>query len=215
MALVLKDAGIKKGNRWLFRHVDCTINHDEKVIITGPSGSGKSTLLKALLRFEEFNEGTLIWNGAEITTTNITSYRHTCAYIGQKAPDFTGTVTEFLHLPFEYRVNRAARPLPEIMQKWLNQFDFTPDVCAKQFDMLSGGEKQRMCIIQALLLNRSTLMLDEITSSLDAENSARVIEAILQIPHCRVISVTHDHQWLQTSMRVLRLHNGTLTCVEA
>jgi putative ABC transport system ATP-binding protein len=215
MALELQNAGIKKAERWLFRHVFCSIGHNEKVIITGPSGSGKSTLLKALLRFEALTEGTLLWNNSEVDTTTIAPYRRTCAYIGQKAPDFQGTVKEFLYLPFQYKANRGALPTHDSMELRLSQFDFSPDVYTKHFGMLSGGEQQRMCIIQALLLNRTTLMLDEITSSLDAENSARVVHTILHLPDCRVISVTHDHQWLQAGMRILRLHNGTLTDEEA
>lgn len=215
MTLELKNAGIQKGSRWLFRHGDCSIGQNEKVIITGPSGSGKSTLLKALLRFEELTEGSLLWNGKEIDASNIAAYRHTCAYIGQKAPDFQGTVQDFLYLPFSYNANRGALPPQSSMQHHLSQFDFTPDVCTKHFGMLSGGEQQRMCIIQALLLKRTTLMLDEITSSLDAENSARVVNTILHLPHCRVISVTHDHQWLQAGMRVLSLQHGTLREQEA
>ncbi|MCD6182226.1 MAG: ATP-binding cassette domain-containing protein [Candidatus Cloacimonetes bacterium] len=215
MALELKNAGIQKGGRWLFRHTDCLIDTGEKVVITGPSGSGKSTLLKSMLLFEALDEGSLWYGEQQLDASNIASYRQNCAYIGQKAPGFEGTVKQFVTLPYTFRANRNHAPQPDEIRRLLLKFDFSPEIQATQFDCLSGGEQQRMCIIQALLLRRTILMLDEITSSLDAANSARVIEEINQLKGCTVIVVSHDIQWLQAGMRKLTLRDGALFGREA
>lgn len=179
-------------------------------MITGPSGSGKSTLLKSMLLFEALDEGSLWYGEQQLDASNIASYRQNCAYIGQKAPGFEGTVKQFVTLPYTFRANRNHAPQPDEIRRLLLKFDFSPEIQATQFDCLSGGEQQRMCIIQALLLRRTILMLDEITSSLDAANSARVIEEINQLKGCTVIVVSHDIQWLQAGMRKLTLRDGAL-----
>jgi putative ABC transport system ATP-binding protein len=208
--LELNKLTVKKDAKMILNEVDFCCKEGEKILIYGPSGSGKSTFLRALLLFEPINSGSIQFNGREIGEQNINDYRKNFVFIGQKAPNFQGKAEDFICLPFTFKNNKFSKPEYVAVEKLLQDFNFSDDVLEKKYENLSGGEQQRLCIIQALLLNKKIFLLDEITSNLDAQNSYIVIHKILQDPNRTVISVSHDAHWQNKEMKKYILAAGEL-----
>jgi len=208
--LELQKLTVKKDAKTILNKVDFSCNEGEKILIYGPSGSGKSTFLRALLFFEPINSGSIQFDGQKIGQKNINDYRKNFVFLGQKAPNFQGKAEDFICLPFTFKNNKFSKPEQPEVHKLLHQFNFSDDVLQKNYGNLSGGEQQRLSIIQALLLNKKIFLLDEITSNLDAENSYIVIDKILQDPKRTVISVSHDTHWQNKDMQQYILIEGEL-----
>ncbi len=172
----IKNLTVKKNDLLILDDINLTIHRNEKILITGKSGSGKSTLLKNILFFDEKTEGDIIFEDEQISYKNIDSFRQKIIYIGQKAPAFNGSVEEFLNIPFEFKSAEGRKPDKETVIKFLAKLSFDKSVLIKNFNSLSGGEQQRITIVQSLLLNKKIFLLDEITSSLDEENIRRVVD---------------------------------------
>jgi putative ABC transport system ATP-binding protein len=208
--LELKKLTVKKDAKTILNKIDFSCNEGEKVLIYGPSGSGKSTFLHSLLFFEPIYSGSIQFNGKKIGEHNIKDYRKNFVFIGQKAPNFQGKAEDFICLPFTFKNNKFSKPEQVVVEKILHEFNFSDDVLENNYENLSGGEQQRLCIIQALLLNKKIFLLDEITSNLDAENTHIVIDKILQDPKRTVISVSHDAHWRNKDMKQYILAAGEL-----
>ncbi len=208
--LELKDLQVRRGEKHILHDINLTVRAGDKLLIKGPSGSGKSTLLKALLGFEACSRGAVLCDGVEVSSKNIREFRTHCAYIGQNPLAYEGGVQEYLDLPFVFRRNRHRRPGKESVLEILRALGFGADVFDKEYRDLSGGEQQRMTIAQALLLERTVYLLDEVTSSLDQENILRVIDLFTALPERTVIAVSHNHEWQRGGIRVLELKNGNL-----
>jgi ABC-type iron transport system FetAB ATPase subunit len=114
------------------------------------------------------------------------------------------TVREFLLQPFFYKQNRdmlpsAERIASELAIVGLGQIELEGPV-----KTLSGGEKQRLALVGALLLDRPVLILDEVTSALDRSYRDRVQETLFE-REATVIAVSHNAGWIKHSPRVLQL----------
>lgn len=180
------------GKRY-FNRLNTEIDVGDFVLLSGGSGSGKSTFLKSLLFFNSFN-GTVFFQNSEIDSNNLSEYRKNFVFISQEAPHFTGTVDEFIKLPYGFKSNRNTefnkRKYTELIS-FLNLNYLKADTLFKQ---LSGGEKQRLTIIQSLLLEKKLFLLDELTSSLDLENARKAVDLISKDKSRTVLAVSHKSE---------------------
>ncbi|NOZ07737.1 MAG: ATP-binding cassette domain-containing protein [FCB group bacterium] len=181
--------------RSILRNFDLTIRTGEKVIIRGKSGRGKTTLLNLLLGFVRPDEGQVILDGIKITPETIWSVRTRLAFVGQSVDLGKGKVRELLEQIFDYDVNRPHKPTESGIHRLFEQFDLDPDKLDKDFGDLSGGEKQRVGIILAILLKRKVYLLDEVTSALDKTLKEKVIRYFLSDCPETVIAISHDKGW--------------------
>jgi len=177
--------------------------HGDKVTLTGPSGSGKSTVLRCILGLVMPDSGTITILGEPVTRHNIWQKRRHIAYVAQEPDLGTGSVKEVIETPFSYRANAGMRDnlarLPEIMKR----FNLPQPLLDKQITRLSGGEKQRIALSIAILLDRPIVLLDEASSALDAENKQAVADYFKQAQNTTVLSVAHDSEWLGFATRVV------------
>lgn len=207
--LRLKNISVVKKGRVILNNIDFGVNKGEKILINGKSGCGKTTLLKSILFFE-WMTGEILFNGKKTTHLNIHDYRRNFVYIGQKAPSFAGSVREYLNLPFEFMYNVNQKPDDSVITGILEYFSFHESVLEQDYNSLSGGEQQRITIIQSLLLDKPVYLLDETTSHLDEDNTRKVIDAVNRKNSRTVISVSHNAQWLSKSTKIYDLKNGRL-----
>lgn len=210
----LNDVSIKKGGNLILDKVSLDIKKGDKIFLKGESGSGKSTLLKTIMLFEKTYEGTVDYEGAPVDKGNVAEYRRKFVYIAQNPPHFEGSGLEFLKLPLEFKVNSGMEIKDEDIENYMRQFDLPLSKLDDDFMSLSGGEKQRFTIIQALLLKKSIFLLDEITSAIDKEKRQMVVKQILSDEDRTVVVISHDDEWYGKGMRVVEIKDGKLKKVE-
>ncbi|MDD7732393.1 MAG: ATP-binding cassette domain-containing protein [Firmicutes bacterium] len=165
----------KKKDRVILEVPHFRLDRGETVAITGPSGSGKSTFLKllALMTNDKLEvEGTYLLEGEPVGDMDPTHLRREVSYCFQNPLLFGETVADNLAFPYEIRGLDFDRDhaLDLLVQSGLSKEDLYKGV-----GQLSGGERQRVALIRNLLFLPKILLLDEITSSLDKENSQNIM----------------------------------------
>ena len=204
-------------NQHVLKEVSFQAEPGETVAIVGPSGAGKSTLINLIPRFYEHQSGDILIDSAPIKEMQIQSLRTHIGIVFQDPYLFADTV--------EYNIRLGAAD-PETVSheevvaaaKLANAHDFImkfPD----QYDSkvgergirLSGGEQQRIAIARVLIRNPKILILDEATSSLDAESEGLVQQALTQLMKDRTsFVIAHRLSTVLNANRILVLSDGKL-----
>ena len=191
MTEITKEFGEKK----LFNKFNLHIASREKILLSAPSGSGKTTLIRMLMGFEVPDSGTIIINGQKMDRHSLKALRGLIAYVSQDTDLNYSTVEEQLNTVFNYKINRQIDGYIEGFKAYCPTFNLPPTILEEDVIKLSGGERQRVALIIALLLNRPYLILDEITSGLDAQLKRQIADHIVTLDKT-VIIVSHDTIWL-------------------
>lgn len=205
----IKNLQVRRKHCFILNDINLLINRGDRVLIRGKSGSGKSTLLKVILLFEPFS-GILKYEKEAIDEKNLHFYRKNLAYISQTVPNFNERTEEFLKLPFGYKANRHLHFNKEKTMDLFHQLNIDSSVLNISFSCLSGGEKQRLMVLQTLLMDKPILILDEVTSNLDRENIECLISEITSDAYKTVISVSHNQEWEGHCNRILELRDGKI-----
>ena len=181
----------------------------KKVALVGPSGAGKTTLLNLLLRFWQYEEGSIQLNGLELRDLDAESVRRQFSVIAQDTYLFNGSIWENLRLArpeaTKAEVETAVRAagLAEFIAALPEGYETQ---VGEQGMQLSGGERQRLAIARALLHNAPILLLDEPTAHLDKETEERVLETIWQAAGGRsILLITHSQAGLERVDEIVRL----------
>jgi putative ABC transport system ATP-binding protein len=205
----LEHLNVVKKDTVILKDINLTIHRGDKILIKGESGSGKSTLIKSLLYFEHFR-GRLLFREQKITRTNLCFYRRQSGYIGQTVPLFNENVKDFLMIPYRFKSNRKLIFAHERMIELLKGLNFDQTVLDKNFSELSGGEKQRMMILQMLMLDKPIYLLDEVTSALDKKNIKAAVSLITKGKDRTIISISHNEEWEAYCSRVIEIDSGKI-----
>lgn len=171
-----------------------TINEGMKVCITGRSGAGKSTLFNLILGFETPDEGSVYYKNKLLDGKMIWNVRKEIAYVSQDLNIGHGSVQELFDETANFRNNMIHREeytkeIPDLLEK----FNLDISIINKKIETLSGGEKQRIAIINAILLKRKFYLLDECTSALDISLKEKVMNYFLFQPELTVLYISHDN----------------------
>jgi ABC-type multidrug transport system ATPase subunit len=210
LAIDMANLGVCYGGRWVLRGFNLEVRPGEKVSLSGPSGSGKSTVLRCALGLVVPDEGAISIRGAPLDGQTVWTLRHQMAYVAQEPDLGTGTVRQAIERPFAYKANAHLRANLERLPALLERFRLAGDLLDKESASLSGGEKQRVALVSAILLDRPMLLLDEASSALDKDNRQTVVEFIRQARDLTVLSVSHDAEWMGACDRVVDLiHRDT------
>jgi ABC-type multidrug transport system fused ATPase/permease subunit len=185
--------------------------------IVGPSGSGKSTFFALLQRFYEAQRGDVAVDGRDVRQWPLDELRAAIGYVEQDAPVLAGTLRENLRYGAPaatdeqiHAVLRRAR-LTTLLDQLPDGLD---TVVGHRGTTLSGGQRQRVAIARALLRRPRLLLLDEITSQLDAANEAALREAVEDIAvGTTVIVVAHRLSTVINSDRIVVLDAGRVRAV--
>lgn len=148
-------------------------------------------------------------NDLELSEKTVAAIRSRIAFIGQEPVLGAGTVREALLLPFSFKAHQGAVPQDNLIFQTLEKLRLDRSILDKPCKRISGGEKQRIAIGRALLLNKMIFFADEITSALDPESKAAVITALFR-PEITLLSVSHDPDWIQACGRIIDIKNEKL-----
>ncbi len=177
----------------------------EKVTLAGPSGSGKSTVLKCLLGLVSPSEGVLKILGRTLNGQTVWESRRSLAYVAQEPDLGPGTARDALERPFKYKANSGIHGNLERIPGLLDRFNLPQSLLEKEISTLSGGEKQRMALVSAILLDRGIILMDEASSALDKTNKQAVAGYFNGAKDLTVLSVSHDTEWMGFSSRVIEI----------
>ena len=194
-------------------HINLSIPAGQMTAIVGESGSGKTTLMKLLLKFYEPTEGEILIGGKKISSYTANSIRKACGIVMQENFIFSDTIYQNIVLnekDNKSRLNEAIHIacLDNYIQK-LPLGLYTK--IGSEGIGISGGEKQRIMIARAIYKKPQYLMLDEATSSLDAENERHITDGLNQhFSNQTRIVIAHRLSTVRNADHIIVLRHGEM-----
>jgi ATP-binding cassette subfamily B protein len=193
-------------------NVSFTVEQGELIGIVGRSGSGKTTVTRLLQGLNREYEGTIKIDGVDLRQIDLDHLRGNIGVVPQENFLFSGTIRDNIgaarpNASFD-QIVRAAQlaGAEEFIERMERGYDTAVEEGAVNF---SGGQRQRLAIARALLVEPQILILDEATSALDAESEAIVNANLLRIAKDRtVIIISHRLSSLMMSDAILVLERG-------
>ena len=194
--------------------VDMEIRPGEVVAVVGPSGGGKSTLTQLLARFYDVTDGAVLVDGVDVRHQDLEDLRLQLAAVPQEVQLFSGSIAENLRVAKpdatdDELVEAAtiANAL-EFIERLPDEFD---TVVGERGVKLSGGQRQRVAIARAVLADPRILILDEATSSLDADSEALVQTALERLMVGRTtLVIAHRLSTVRAADRLVVVDHGRI-----
>ncbi len=195
--------------------INCNIQRGEVVVIIGPSGSGKSTFLRSLNLLEIPTEGSIIFDGVDITDpkTNINLHRQRMGMVFQHFNLFPN---------MNILKNMTCAPMTLLKKTKQDAEEKALDLLTKVGladraeaypSQLSGGQKQRVAIVRALCMEPEVMLFDEPTSALDPEMVGEVLEVMKSLANdgLTMAVVTHEMGFAkEVASRVIFMDEGII-----
>lgn len=202
----------------ILNDVSFEIDHGMFVALVGKSGSGKSTLVDCLLGLISPSSGSIIFGGVPIKLAQSINPNY-FSYVPQEIFLVNGSLRDNLTWGIEPDSYSSSDLWKCIEQVGLGHF-FEPRgglnfEVAERGANLSGGQRQRIGIARALVTKPKFLVLDEATSSLDADSESVVSSLLLDLKnYCTVLVIAHRIETLKSADKVLRLEDGSLVILD-
>jgi ATP-binding cassette subfamily C protein len=200
--------------RRLLDHASFTIPAQQLSVLVGPSGAGKTTLLDLVVGLQQPEAGRILIDGVPLAEIDLRQWRRQIGYVPQESVMVDDSVIYNLALGEEdlseediRAALRAADALAfvEAMPEGLHTR------LGEGGSRLSGGQRQRLAIARALVRKPRLLILDEATSSLDAEAQAAVVETVKHLKgSLTILAVSHQELLIEAADRIYRLAGGQL-----
>jgi putative ABC transport system ATP-binding protein len=178
----------------VFKDIDLTIKKGTLTVISGESGAGKSTFLKLFNRFNELTDGKILYHERELKDYQINEIRRSNLYLSQLPHVIEGSIKDNLSFPFSFQAHKDKRYSSDRAREWLDYFHLGISLGHEALK-LSIGQRQRIALIRALLLEPEVLLLDEPCSALDSRNRRLIeqkIESLMESAGITVIMATHS-----------------------
>jgi len=205
-------------NEWAIENLTFSINSGESIGLIGPSGSGKTTLVDIILGLLEPQKGKLLYNGNALKNSKL-QWRSNLAYLPQDIFIIDDTLRRNVVLGDEdteinedklYKALSQAR-LAELVEELP---DGVNTKMGEKGVRLSGGQRQRVALARAFYHERSVLVLDEATSSLDNETELEIVEEIKQLKSkITLIVIAHRLSTVKFCDQIYRLEKGQIVDV--
>lgn len=168
------------GGTEILHGISMHVEKDEIVTIIGPNGSGKSTLLKAVMGYLKLYQGSLSFNGTDITQTRtVERARMGIAYVPQLENVFPSlTIQETLEMG-GYALNK--RDMKKALETMFQLFPVLSEKRNMKVATMSGGQRQMLAMGRALMVNPTLMLLDEPSAGLSPKVSEQVFDKIMEI----------------------------------
>jgi polar amino acid transport system ATP-binding protein len=196
--VALEIEGLRKsfGTNLVLDGIDLSVGEHEVICLIGASGSGKSTLLRCLNLLEPVDAGRIVVAGEEITRrgVDVNGVRRRIGIVFQAFNLFPHmSVLENVTLAPRLALGRSRGQAEEQARALLGRFGLSDKVDAYP-DHLSGGQQQRVAIVRALAMQPQLMLLDEVTSALDPELVAEVLDVIGELAAGGMTMVIATHE---------------------
>jgi len=198
----------------VLKDINLDVKAGEVLALVGMSGGGKTSLVNLIPRFYDVTHGTIRIDGVDICNASVSSLRDQMAIVTQEPILFNESVRNNIAYgkmnATEQEIIKAAKAAyaHDFIQRFPDKFDTN---IGELGGRLSGGEKQRICIARALLKDAPILILDEATSSLDAEAEMLVQKALENLMKGRTtFVVAHRLSTIDYADRIAVIVNGRI-----
>lgn len=191
------------------------IHQGEMIALVGPSGAGKSTLFKLLMKFYLPRDGTLRVFGHDIGQLDTSSLRDAIAFVGQSNFIFSGSLKDNLTLKnpdvSQERVEEACEVVG--LHAFIQGLPEGYDTDAGELGtLISGGQAQRLNMARAIIRDAPILLLDEVTSALDADNEQLIKNYVRsQAKKKTIIVIAHRLSTVKEADRIALIDSGHVT----
>ncbi|MBQ7045935.1 MAG: peptidase domain-containing ABC transporter [Clostridia bacterium] len=203
------------GNHELvLKNISLEIKKGEKVAIVGESGCGKTTLAKLLLKFYEAENGSILIDGAKISSIETDYIRDAISYIDQNTFLFSDTVKNNLILGCNTVSDEEIIKSCELAKadKFIQDLPFGYDTFLDENGKnLSGGQRQRIAIARALLRNPKLIIFDEATSNLDTITENAIKDTIFDLNKEMIcIIIAHRLSTIKNCDKIIVMDKGSI-----
>lgn len=202
-------------------NLSLTIKPSEFVAIVGPSGAGKSTIFHLISRLHRPTSGQILIDDVPLDDLAVRNWWDCISIVSQDVPIFNATVRDNIQFgvdeePDDRRImdslalasaDEFVARMPDGLDSRLGEFG----------SVLSGGERQRLALTRAFYHRKPIILLDEVTSQLDAITEQRVAQSIqrLHADGSTVIAIAHRYSTVRGADRLLVMENGRLVAADA
>lgn len=209
--LKIENLNLEIGTVKILKDISFTVQKKEIIALLGPSGSGKSSLLKSINMLNTPSCGQIKYHNNDIQEISPMTLRKKIGYVLQKPTLFGNDVMENLKYPCELHQKVFDINLVEF---YLKKVNLKPDILEKKPNELSGGEQQRISLVRTLLLEPEIILLDEVTSALDEDNTLLIEELIKyenENNELTVIFISHNNeQAKRLAQKVIYMEEGVI-----
>ncbi len=202
----------EKNEQEILNKISLNINSGEMTALVGHSGAGKSTIMNLIPRFYEPQKGQIFIDKQLINEFSIKSLRENISLVSQDITLFDDTIKNNIKYSnlnaSDEEIIRAAKLsfCEEFIEKMPNGYD---TIIGENGVRLSGGEKQRLSIARAMLKESKVILLDEATSSLDAETEEKIQNAINHLTKGRTtLVIAHRLSTIINSNKIYVIEKG-------
>ncbi|HHT9126517.1 MAG TPA: lipid A export permease/ATP-binding protein MsbA [Candidatus Brocadiia bacterium] len=213
-SIEFKDVCFKYHHKLVLQDINLKVNPGEIVAIVGTSGVGKTTLVNLIPRFYDVTAGSILFDGIDIRNATLHSLRKQIAIVTQQTILFNDTVRNNI------AYGSIEKPDEDVIRaaKIANAHRFVEELPSGYATLigengvkLSGGQQQRISIARAVLKDAPILILDEATSSLDAESEREVQNALDHLMENRTTFViAHRLSTIKNADRIIVLQDGKI-----
>ncbi|MDD5622893.1 MAG: ABC transporter ATP-binding protein [Actinomycetota bacterium] len=215
--LSVRNLNFSYGDNKVLNNISFNINKGSFTSILGPNGAGKSTLINIISKILGKFEGEIKVTGENITALNSKDIARRIAVVPQSTnPSFGFTVEEMVLMgryPYISRFKRETKEDFEVIREVMEKTELT-QFADRKFNELSGGEKQRVVIAQALAQDSPIMILDEPTSHLDINFQIEFMNLFLKLNRREgktIIGIFHDiNLAIQNSSLIMLLKEGSI-----
>ncbi|MFC3572213.1 NHLP bacteriocin export ABC transporter permease/ATPase subunit [Streptomyces yaanensis] len=188
--------------------VSFEVKPGEFVAIVGPSGCGKSTLLRLLIGFDKPASGSVLYDGQDLAALDQSAVRRQCGVVLQHAQPFTGSLLDVIcgTEPYTPEEAMAAAEMAGLAED-IKRMPMGLHTIVQGSGAISGGQRQRLMIAQALIRRPRILFFDEATSALDNETQRKVIESTRALNATRIV-IAHRLSTVLDADRVIVMEDG-------
>ncbi|WP_399893783.1 NHLP bacteriocin export ABC transporter permease/ATPase subunit [Streptomyces sp. BBFR51] len=188
--------------------VSFEVRPGEFVAVVGPSGCGKSTLLRLLIGFDRPLSGSVLYDGQDLAALDQSAVRRQCGVVLQHAQPFTGSIMDVIcgTEPYTPEEAMAAAEMAGLAED-IKRMPMGLHTIVSGSGAVSGGQRQRLMIAQALIRRPRVLFFDEATSALDNETQRTVIESTKALNATRIV-IAHRLSTVLDADRVIVMEDG-------
>ncbi|MEU6507075.1 NHLP bacteriocin export ABC transporter permease/ATPase subunit [Streptomyces sp. NPDC046942] len=211
-------SGALEARRLSFRYADdgplvlddvsFAVRPGEFVAVVGPSGCGKSTLLRLLIGFDKPVSGSVLYDGQDLAALDQSAVRRQCGVVLQHAQPFTGSILDVIcgTEPYTPEEAMAAAEMAGLAED-IKRMPMGLHTIVAAGGAISGGQRQRLMIAQALIRRPRILFFDEATSALDNDTQRIVIDSTRKLNATRIV-IAHRLSTVLDADRVIVMEDG-------